>query len=252
MSRTEKQRRRQARRERHYRQRQRRQCMNEPLREKDQVVRFFSYEITEEALHLNAETDPRLESALADQREELFDLVYSDPRAAVPRLQKLMVAFPHSPLLLNWLSAAYQMAGMDAEYERTAKLNYQQNPNYLFARIAYAHLELHAGHPERVAEILENKFDLKLLYPWRNVFHVSEFISFTGLMIEYHFRQGEIEIAGQLYDTLAQVAPDHRITEQLGKLLNSPVTRFLEKVRQRMRGDKARRDCRLAAKTPSP
>ncbi|MBN1935009.1 MAG: hypothetical protein JW934_10110 [Anaerolineae bacterium] len=60
--------------------------------------------------------------------------------------------------------------------------NYRRNPDYLFARLNYAELFLRRGDYERVAEILEHKFDLKLLYPRRNRFHVSEVSNFIGLV----------------------------------------------------------------------
>jgi hypothetical protein len=43
--------------------------------------------------------------------------------------------------------------------------------------------------------IFDNKFDLKLLYPHRTTFHVSEYLAFASIMVEYYMRIGEHDAA---------------------------------------------------------
>ena len=50
-------------------------------------------------------------------------------------------------------------------------------PDYLFGRLAYARDCLERGDLDKVSEIFEGKFDLKLLYPDRERFHVSEVLN---------------------------------------------------------------------------
>ena len=68
-------------------------------------------------------------------------------------------------------------------------------------------------------EIFDNKFDLKLMYPRRDVFHISEFVAFAAVVIEYFARAGEWEPANSLYDALKQVAPDHPATKHAKAVL---------------------------------
>ena len=85
--------------------------------------------------------------------------------------------------------------------------NYRRNPDYLFARLNYAELCLARGDYETVAEIFEHKFDLKLLYPKRRRFHISEVANLMGLMGVYLLETGECEAAEKYYEILSQIAP---------------------------------------------
>ncbi len=72
------------------------------------------------------------------------------------------------------LSIAYSSIGEDDKAEVIIKKNYEQNPDYLFAKCNYAEICFHRGQIEKIPEIFNNKFDLKLLYPKRKRFHISE------------------------------------------------------------------------------
>lgn len=192
-----------------------------------QSLRYLTYEITEEPMP----TDPAVEAAIADQREELYDLALDNPTAAIPKLQKLLAQFPDSPLLLNWLSVAYLGANQREQYEQAVRLNYERNPNYLFARLNLAHIEMEAGRTERVPEIFDHQFDLKLLYPERDVFHLSEFINFCALMAEYYARTGDFDAADTMVGMLEQTAPDHRMTAQIKQVVgNAALLHTMDKV----------------------
>jgi tetratricopeptide (TPR) repeat protein len=110
-------------------------------------------------------------------------------------------------------------AGQREQAEAVIRENYQRNPDYLFARLNYAELFLEKGDYEQVAEILEHKFDLKLLYPQRNRFHISEVANFMGLVGIYWVKIGKREAAQKYYELLEQVAPDYPMTKQLRSTL---------------------------------
>ena len=123
------------------------------------------------------------------------------------------------PMLYNYLSAAYSSAGQRERAEAVARENYQRNPDYLFARLNYAGLYLAKGEYEKIAEIFDHKFDLKLLYPKRKRFHVSEVANFMGLIGIYFFETGERQAAEKYYDILQQIAPGYPMVKMLRRKL---------------------------------
>ena len=87
------------------------------------------------------------------------------------------------------------------------------------------------GDYEKVAEILDHKFDLKLLYPRRKRFHISEFASFAGLVGIYFLETGDRDLATVYYDLLKQIAPDFPLTSRLRRKLHpGPLRRLLKRL----------------------
>jgi hypothetical protein len=69
--------------------------------------------------------------------------------------------------------------------------------------------------------ILDNKLDLKLLYPHRSTFHVTEYLAFSSVMVDYYMRIGEHEAARTVFRTMEQIDPDHEMTDRLRDLLET-------------------------------
>jgi hypothetical protein len=84
----------------------------------------------------------------------------------------LKEAYPQTPVLYNHLSAAYNRGGNYKAQRELVIENYLKNPDYHFAKVNYAQLCLDNGDFEKIPEIFDHKFDLKLLYPHRNTFHI--------------------------------------------------------------------------------
>ena len=94
----------------------------------------LTYTVSKEPIHLPKEAEPRLWRALDDdERSRIHEQVKSDPRQAVENLEPLLQKFPASPMLLNWLAAAYSNLGHEDKADDLVRLNYERNPNYLFA-----------------------------------------------------------------------------------------------------------------------
>jgi tetratricopeptide (TPR) repeat protein len=194
------------------------------------TVRLLSYTITDEPLDLAREKIPGLDEALEDIREQLFDDVHHHPKAAIPVLRRLLEQFPNAPMLLNWLASVMGAVGDIEECNRLAQQNLEANPNYLFARLDCAQIRLQKGDLDGVDEILDHKFDLKLLYPERDVFHLSEYRAFCGLLIPYYIRRGEFKAARLMFDALEQLEPNGEVTRRLRSAVEGSV--FLEMARK--------------------
>ncbi|MEW5960034.1 MAG: hypothetical protein AB1801_20115, partial [Chloroflexota bacterium] len=99
--------------------------------------------------------------------------------------------------------------------EEVIQENYRRNPDYLFARLNYAEMCRARGEYDKIAEIFEYKFDLKLLYPNRKQFHISEVANFMGLIGVYFFETGQQDVSEKYYDILKQIAPEYPMTKML-------------------------------------
>ena len=161
----------------------------------------------------------RLPGRVKEAIERLYDEAQRRPRKTIPELLEWIEKYPGVPTLYNYLSVAYSLTGQREKSEAVVQENYRRNPDYLFARLNYAEICLASGEYEKVGEIFEHKYDLKLLYPKRNRFHISEVANFMGLIGVYFFETGEREAAETYYEILQQIAPDYPMSKRLRRKL---------------------------------
>lgn len=180
-----------------------------------------SYEITDEPL---ADTPyERLPEQVKDQLADLYhEGLLKKPEEAIALLPSLIEQNPDVPQLYNYLHVAYQRLGDRVNAERVLAETLRRFPDYLFGRIAYANECMDRGEPEKVPEIFGGKFELKLLYPDRERFHLSEVMGFYATMARYFHARGERARAETYYKLLRQLDPDHPNTRLIGQLLYPP------------------------------
>lgn len=177
-----------------------------------------SYEITDEPIR--EPVYERLPQPVKEQLDTLYhETVFQKPGEAIAVLQTLIERYPEVPQLYNYLYTAYQQLGDQDNSQRVLQETLARFPNYLFGRIAYAMDCLQRGEPEKVPEILDNKYELKLLYPERERFHISEVLGFYTVLAWYFHTQGERDRAETYYQLLRQLAPQHRNTRFIEQLL---------------------------------
>jgi tetratricopeptide (TPR) repeat protein len=180
----------------------------EIARRQGQDVRISEYEITFDPI---SNKHNKIPHQIRNQLEDLADLVREDPQQAIPDLLALKEAYPNTPVIYNLLSSAYNRMGDNKTSREVAAENYRNNPDYLFAKINHAQFCLYEGDFDKIPEIFDGKYDLKLLYPRRKRFHVSEFAGFTAVMCAYLSVTGRKETAKLFYDSLLAVAPDSEL-----------------------------------------
>lgn len=194
---------------------------NIPAKPRNNAYKMANYEITDEPLI--DKTFQSLPRNIQQELNTLFanvqDRFYTDKASLVARLEELVEQYPHVPHISNYLAASYQMTRNKKAKPRVEE-NYKTHPKYLFARIDYARLCLERRDLAKVREIFNEGFDLKLMYPQRNRFHITEFMAFNFIMCIYFRLSGEMEAAKQIAQTLTEVAPDHPITQQIQKMTN--------------------------------
>jgi tetratricopeptide (TPR) repeat protein len=153
------------------------------------------------------------------EQEELYYLSRENPREAVPRLRALIEKYPDIPVLYNYLTVAYTLMKEQKSADELVLETYRRFPDYLFAKAAYAEICLNADRLEEIPRIFDHKFDLKLLYPERTQFHITEFTAFAGTVGYYFCRKGELDVAESFYGVLKGMEPEDPQTVRLGRAL---------------------------------
>lgn len=125
---------------------------------------------------------------------------------------------PDLPEALNLLTYLYIQKKQLAKAEELTEENYKKNPDYLFARINYADQCLRKKQPAKVAEIFPS-FDLKELYPKREMFHFAEFRGFMVMLGFYHLALKNKKKAKECLELALQADPDHSSVKLLQKKL---------------------------------
>jgi hypothetical protein len=194
-------------------------------------VILLSYDVSFDGMTPDSSDEGLFASIGHEKTQELFDLVHDDPAKAVEPLRSLLDAHPGSQTLVQWLGAALNATGEIAGYQRLAELNYQNHPTYLFARLDYYRSLLQHGQLERVEELLDKNFDLKFMYPERNVFHISEVLAFNAFMIEFWIRKGELDHAKPHLEIMTKLMPDASLTQGCTDLLERAM--FMHRLKQR-------------------
>jgi hypothetical protein len=175
-------------------------------------IRRDGYEIVFEPLYSSRYAE--YHEQLGDRVAQLHVQANQEPEKAIPELKELILQYPRFPILQNYLMAAYTLTGRKEEADALTEQMFLHFPDYLLARVAYARMFLEKGDLQRVAEVLENKFDLKQLYPERNVFHYSEVIQYTALVAEYLIERGETDRAQPYIALVEEVDPAHPHTRR--------------------------------------
>lgn len=191
-------------------------------------VHVSTYEITYEPMH--DRKYKRLPRKVKDALERLHYESQKNPRKAIPELEEWLKKYPQIPLFYNYLSVAYSRVGDDKKAEEIIKQNIQKNPDYLFARLNYAELLMARREYGKIAEIFDYKFDLKMLYPNRKRFHISEVANFMGVVGVYFYEIGEREAAEKHYEILREIAPSYPMTKRLKRRLKPGI--FLRLMRR--------------------
>jgi tetratricopeptide (TPR) repeat protein len=156
-----------------------------------------------------------LPKSAATNMEDLCDLVENHTDIAIVELEYLIDEYPQAAILYNYLAAAYRKANRHEDADALVEQNYLLHSDYLFAQIDYGSLCLSKGFTHKVADMFTHKFDLRDLYPDRDVFHIIEVMNFYGLIGAYYAALGEIGQAQYIHEYLHDLAPYHPIAENL-------------------------------------
>ena len=183
---------------------------------------LLSYDIVFEPIkdELEKDIDPEFEK----EKEEIYYDLRINPQKCSSRIEALIEKYPDHPVLYNYLTAAYTFMGQKEKARDHILATYNKFPDYLFAKVGYVELCLNEDNLDEIPRILDNKYDLKLHYPERTKFHITEFTAFAGTVGFYFCRIEKPEVAKHYYEMLKEVAPDDPQTKRLQRALNASKT----------------------------
>jgi tetratricopeptide (TPR) repeat protein len=187
------------------------------------VLHRITYNITEEPL------TPASEQIFSDLDQKKYAEAFESLRdgrakAAIPIFQELLVSYPKAGRLYNNLAACYESLGEMDKSEEMIKINYNTNPTYLFGRLDYANYCVNHDAIDEVPKIFNGLYDLKLLYPERDTFHIMEVLAFNRFMALYFALINRTETAMMYAKILMSLSPCDPILFKLISLIRPRVT----------------------------
>lgn len=189
-------------------------------------LRHIEYSISFDPLEESEDISgiPELRRAIGEEAvDRLREAAMENPVAAVHRLRRLTERYPRIPVLLNWMGAAYESIGQKGKAFDIALESFKRFPDYLYAKVGMCSVLLLGGEIEQVTRILDKKFNLKLMYPHRNVFHVHEEMALQHLLVSYFMALGDADQARVSLDLMKKLLPEHRLTRSaLARVKSAP------------------------------
>jgi hypothetical protein len=143
-------------------------------------------------------------------------------RNLIPRIQQGVQRWPANPIFQNYLYNAYILLQEGAKAEGVLLGITERFPDYLFGKVAYAQKLLQNGRADEIPALFGGHFDLSSLYPKRDSFHLSEFITFTTTLCFYYLEMGDELMAG-IYGTVIKawvIDPIPSFTSDVLRLLD--------------------------------
>jgi hypothetical protein len=182
------------------------------------VLRLISYDITFEPL---TEGSPPETPELATRYEELHPGQHEPEQwpLLLPELESLHNKYPDDAKIANYLAALYNLVGRDADTDRISEDLYRRHPDYLFAIIGMITIHLSRNEVEKAKAILNNRFELSIMYPDRKIFHISEFVAFYNMIVRYHVACGNVDVAQSTLGVFKSIAPDHPAVSNLESII---------------------------------
>ena len=181
------------------------------------VISELEYKITDEPVNDN--DIRKLLEEVQNKLDDLYDELHINPKNCIEDLEILIERYSHIPQFYNYLYVAYAQIGEITKANNIMKENYKKNPTYLFALLNYSEYLINNGDFTKVSEVLNNKFDLNLLYPDRDTFHTTEVVNFHGVVGLYFFLAGKTEKALKCLKILKALSPMDAHTKRLNEHL---------------------------------
>lgn len=184
------------------------------------VVELTDFEVTEQRM-----ADPqveRLPRSVQQRLETITTDCVQHGRAGdyLDELEALVERYPHVQRLHNYLSIAYERAGQRARARECVVDMYRRFPDYIFAVSNYARYRLHTGDVEEAGRALDGRFMITQFARGRKLFHITEVITYQGVVAEYLNAIGQTRAARSHYRMLKNLDPHDLMVRQLGRELS--------------------------------
>lgn len=177
------------------------------------IIKVDGYNLTDDSVFMDRQN--HMTPYLKAQIQNLYFDIHKGNKSIIPVILNLIGKFPKNPQLKNCLSIAYNNVGESEKSEEVNRWVFKEHPDYLFGRLNIAAAYFHREEFDKIPELLGENMELKELYPNRDIFHVTEFTSFTKFAIQYFFETGNIEAANSRLNILVEMFPDYQDTQRV-------------------------------------
>lgn len=173
--------------------------------------------ITNDPAYFNEENN--VSSYLKKQIERCYGIAMKGKKSDQGKILAQIDKFPKSAVLKNYLSVWYKNTGSIKKANELTKKIIVEHPDYLFGKINHASQCLDSNDLNKIPLILGKDLLLSSLYPERDTFHISEFLSFERVVISYYIKLNCIEEAEDRLSYVKTFDLDQTDIFELEKLL---------------------------------
>ena len=131
-------------------------------------------------------------------------------------LSELRRKYPQTRRIYNVLGNCYERSGQSEKSKQITFEAYERFPDYLFARTSYVSYWMREGDYSKFEEVFSS-YDIKALYPGRDIFHASEIIAFYTVCGRQRAYEGDFDTARRYADTLKELVPSSSFLDVLEK-----------------------------------
>lgn len=171
----------------------------------------YGYNITTDPEFMNEKSG--ITPELQNEMDTLYHKALKGGEKNIQYLISQIEKYPAVPNLKNYLSVAYMNSGNKQKSIEVNDWILTEHPDYLFGLLNKANIYYLAGEYDKMPEVLGEAMEIKELNPDRDIFHLSEVVSFYKSAIMYFSAINNIEAAETRFQLLEELAPDHKETE---------------------------------------
>lgn len=169
------------------------------LRGQWQAVRLLAQDFHDEPLYNHSK---QVERWVREGTQQLKLMTPESAASAQALFEKAIAAEPNKPDLQYNLAAAYQVQGLEIQATSLRKQIAEQFPDYLFAQVSLADLELQQDNPEAAEAILKPLLT-------RERFHFSEYANLSECYLQTLMALKKVEQAQTWLQMWQRITPDH-------------------------------------------
>lgn len=175
----------------------------------------------------------------SDLRDEICDFYYSvqkHPKDQIPKLKEMIEEYSDIQIFYNYLENAYREEEDFANANEIARLTAKKFPDYIFGKVSQIEIYLDSKELDKIPELLQDKFDFRLLYPEKATFHIQEILAFNFALGKYFALRTESDKATQYLENIKGIDEDHIFVKQLQKFINkNSGLKFYQKVLNKLK-----------------
>ncbi len=155
--------------------------------------------------------------------KEAYTMTIEKPKEAIALNKKYIDKYPQFPPFYSHLANSYRLSGDLESSDKISKEMREKFPDYLFGRIAYAHVLLDEARYDEAIKVFDNNYSLDHIYPERQVFHFSEVLSFNLFLCRYFLETDRLDAAISYYQIMLGIEENNNLTLTAENLVGKEV-----------------------------